>query len=116
MKNGIQKLTPILIVLLGFFTFGLSDLIWIYAISDSYDRRKFLPMKQVALTVITFGIYGLFWIYKITKDMNRSNIITNGSTTIICLILSIFALRNIAVFVIYQALNIPKTEATKDVE
>ena len=61
MKNGIRKLTPILIILLGFFTFGASDLIWIYSISDSFDRRKFLPMKQIALTVITFGIYGIFW-------------------------------------------------------
>ena len=111
MKNGIQKLVPILIILLGFFTFGVSDLIWIYSISDGFDRRKFLPMKQVALTVITFGIYGIFWTYKITSAMTKANIIKGNNTTTVCLIRSILSLRNIAVFIIYQAFNNVETEA-----
>ena len=110
MKNGIRKLTPILILLLGFFTFGVSDLIWIYSISDSFDRRKFLPMKQVALTVITFGIYGIFWTYKISSTMIKANIIKKNNTSAVCLILSILSLRSIAVFIIYQAFNNTETE------
>ena len=111
MKNGIRKLTPILIILLGFFTFGLSDLIWIYTVSDNLDRRKFLPIKQIALTVITFGIYGIFWVYKITSEMYKANIIKDKSRILICIILSIFALRNVAIFIIYQALSIEEPSA-----
>ena len=103
MKTGIRKLTPILIIVLGFFTFGLSDLIWIYTLSDSFDRKRFLPLKQIALTVITFGIYGIFWIYKITTEMNKCGIIKNKSNIILCIILSVLSLRNIALFIIYQA-------------
>ena len=115
MNKSIRKLIPILIILLGFFTFGLSDLIWIYIVSDRVDYQKFLPMKQVSLTVITFGIYGIFWAYKLSSSMHKSNIIKDKKIPLICVILSIISLRNIALFIMYQALE-NSTEVLKDSE
>ena len=105
MNKGIQNSIPILIILLGFFTFGISDLIWIYSISDKFNRAKFLPMKQIALTVITFGIYGIFWVHMISTDMQKATIIKNNSIPLVCTVLSVIFLRTISVFILYRALN-----------
>ena len=105
MNKGIQKLLPVLIILLGFFTFGISDLIWIYIISDKFDRARFLPMKQVALTVITFGIYGILWVHTTSSAMQKSMIIKNSIIPIACTVLSIVFLRTISIFILYRALN-----------
>ena len=109
MNTKIQKLIPVLIIILGFFTLGISDIIWIYYISDKFDRKAFLPMKQLTLTVITFGIYGILWTRNISKEMYKSNILKSKSTVMLCTILSIIFLRTISIFVLYQA--ICETEA-----
>ena len=105
MKKGLQKLTPIIIIILGFFTFGISDLVWIYIISDKFDYKRFLPMKQVALTVITFGIYGIFWVYHISSVMHKDGCIKGKSIVWLCTILSVVLLRQISVSIIYRALH-----------
>ena len=105
MKTGIQKLTPMLIIILGFFTFGLSDLVWIYVISDKYDYRRFLPMKQVALTVITFGIYGIIWAHRISKAMYNDALIKEKNNVIICTLLPVLFLRNVSIYILYSALG-----------
>ena len=112
MNKKIQKVIPILIIVLGFFTLGISDLIWIYSVSDEFDRKKFLPMKQLALTVITFGIYGIFWTRNMAKEMHESNLIKTNSVVVLCTILSIFFLRTISVFILYQAIH--ETSSVKD--
>jgi hypothetical protein len=114
MNTRIKKLIPLLIIILGFFTLGLSDLIWIYSISDRFDRRRFLPMKQVALTVITFGIYGIYWTYKLSSEMHKSLILKNKQHVAACLILSICFLRTISVFILHRALDDAKTTLSKD--
>ena len=114
MNKGVRKIVPILIIILGFFTLGLSDLIWIYSISDRFDRNKFLPMKQLALTVITFGIYGIFWVYKVSSDMNKSLLLKSRSEILICVILSIIFLRTISVFIMHRALDENEANLAKD--
>ena len=105
MKKGLQKLIPILIIISGFFTFGLSDLIWMYIVSDRLDYKRFLPMKQVALTVITFGVYGIFWMYVITSEMLKSRYLKSRMAVVLCTILSAVFLRHFSLFVIYRALS-----------
>ena len=113
MYNRLRKLTPILIIVLGFFTLGLSDLIWIHAISDEFNNRRFLPMKQVALTVVTLGIYGIFWVYLITSEMHKQLVFKDKYRIYLCVILSVLFLRTISIFVIHRAWNEHKT-AVKD--
>ena len=104
MKKGLKKLTPIIIIVLGFFTFGISDLIWIYIISDKFDYKHFLPMKQVALTVITFGLYGISWVYRMSLELDKSAYIKGKSMVWLCTVLSVVFLRHIGVSIIYRAL------------
>ena len=110
MKKGLQKLTPIIIVVLGFFTLGISDLIWIYDVSDKFDYKRFLPMKQVALTAITFGVYGIFWVYRMSSQMYKTEYIKSKTKVLLCTILSIFFLRNISVSILYRAFNDKETD------
>ena len=104
-KTKLQKLMPLLIVLLGFFTLGLSDFVLIYIISDRFNRKKFLPMKQLALMIVTLGIYGIFWSYRITSAMHKEKIIDKYWKAPICALLSIFFMRNISILIIYNALD-----------
>ena len=105
MNEKIQRLLPAIIVILGFFTLGISDLIWIYQISDKYCYKRFLPMKQVALTVITFGIYGIIWTYKIAsavyKDENRQY----KPNVWLCTGLTVCFLRPFSVSLLYKSLD-----------
>lgn len=58
----------IVIVLLGFITMGISNVVLIYFFSDKlkcfYDGDIILPAKETVLNLITFGIYGFVWAYK----------------------------------------------------
>ena len=105
MKNKFQKLIPMWIVLFGFFTLGLADLIWIYVISDRFDCRKLLPMKQLALTVITLGVYGIIWVYRVALDMYRADIIKGKGRVLLLTVLSVFFLRTISVLLLYNTLE-----------
>jgi len=116
MRKDVHKLIPVFIVVLGFFTLGISDLVWIYIISDKLDRRIFLPIKQVALTVITFGIYGILWSYKIASKLHSDLIINNSSTPMICAILSLFFLRNLSVAILFHAFNTKTIASDKENE
>lgn len=104
-KTKLQKLTPLLIVLLGFFTLGIADLVWIYIISDKFNRKKFLPMKQLALTIITLGIYSVFWSYRVASAMNRAEIIKERWKVPFCALLTVFFLRCISILILYSALD-----------
>ena len=112
MKNSVKKLTPFIIVVLGFFTLGITDLIWIYSISDRINAEKYLPMKQVALTMISLGIYGIFWTYKLSSEIKNSNSYTDNIKPMICTILSVIFLRNISTAMIYNAILSTKNETT----
>ena len=104
-KTKLQKLTPLLIVLLGFFTLGLSDLVFIYVISDRFNCKKFLPMKQLSLMIVTLGIYGIFWSYRVASEMRKEKMIKEYWKAPICALLAIFFMRNISVLIIYNALD-----------
>lgn len=106
MNNSRKSLiTTVIIIVLGFFTLGLSDLVWMYIISDRVDTRCFLPMKQVALTVITLGIYGILWTYLVSNEINKRLVSGNKSQRIICPILSLCFLRNISIAIIYKSIG-----------
>lgn len=106
MDNSRKSLiTTIIIIMLGFFTLGLSDLVWVYIISDKVDTKRFLPMKQIALTVITFGIYGILWTYLVLDEADKQLVTNVGTKKIICPILSLCFLRNISIAIIYNSIG-----------
>ena len=105
MNNSKRTLIPFLIFVAGFFTFGLSDLWFIYLLSDRIDRKRFLPMKQLALTLITFGIYGIIWTFNITRVIKYPNNSITTNKSILYIILSILFLRSASTALIYRDFN-----------
>lgn len=100
--NKTKKMIPMVIIILGFFTLGLTDLIWIYQASDKVNRYRFPPIKQLALIIITFGIYGIFWTYMLCGELPKSEKNDNNKLKYICTVLSVIFLRNISVAMIVK--------------
>lgn len=108
MKTKKQKFQTFFIMICGFFTLGISNLVWIYILSDKVDPINFLPMKQIVLTLITFGIYGIFWCNKMAKTV-FNNIETRRNDIIFCTVFAfVFCAASIAL--IHSRLTLTNNE------
>ena len=105
MNSSLKSMKPFLIFIAGFFTFGITDLWFIYTISDKLGREKLIPMKQLALTLVTFGLYGIYWTYKIGKMLIKANDSKSINKRILCVILSACFLRCASIAVFYSELD-----------
>lgn len=108
MNKGNTRLHIPLIIVLGLFTFGISDLFWVYRISGRVNIRRYPPMKQIALFVITLGVYGIFWTYLIQSELEKLTGQDRMWRKSVCTLLSALFLRCISIAVINDTL----TEAT----
>ena len=72
MKN--KYLNPTSVLILGLFTFGIANSLFIYAFSKfmRFDKNGYViyPMKELILNVITFGIYGIYWTFSINSALD----------------------------------------------
>ena len=104
MNTELKK--AIAVFFIGFFTFGIGNLIFLYIFSDKTntfcDGKIIVPMREVVLNIITLGIYGAVWAYKMGKkaDMLEDNENVTPST-IICAIIALFPIRCFSMSVIY---------------
>lgn len=105
MKKEDSRLQIPLIIVLGLFTFGISDLFWVYKISERVNIRRYTPMKQVALLVITLGVYGIFWTYMIQSELEKRTGCSLTWKKPVCVLLSALFLRCISVAVINGMLS-----------
>ncbi len=78
---------PVIVFVLGFCTFGLSNLIYLYKISERIGKNpageRIYPMREAVLNVITFGVYGIIWSYRTAKALYGE-----AKNAIICAFLS----------------------------
>ncbi len=70
---------PVLVFIIGFITFGIGNLIFIFLYSEYTAREygaKIIPTKEVVLNLLTFGVYGIYWTYRtiITVESESSRV------------------------------------------
>ena len=101
----------IIIAVLGFLTFGIANIIYIYLFSIKIARdsngKTIYPLRELILDIITFGIYGIIWTYKISKTLDKHEgyaVLTSPS--LICTIISGVFLRSISMAYIYYRLKL----------
>lgn len=72
MNNELKR--AIIVFLIGFFTLGIGNFVYIYLLSDKTvvddTGRVIYPLKELVLTVVTLGIYGIIWTYKLSKTLD----------------------------------------------
>ena len=99
MGNNVKK--AIGVFFLGIFTFGISNLIFIYLLSNKVsffaNGSVIYPVRELVLSIITLGIYTCFWGYKISTKYNGKA----ATDAVFCLPL----LRSIGVARIYSRVN-----------
>lgn len=105
MKNNSTKLQIPIIIVLGLFTFGISDLFWVYTISERVNIRRYPPVKQLTLFIITLGIYGIFWTYLMINELEKQTGRKITRKKIVCTVISALFLRNISVAVINDTVS-----------
>ena len=96
---------------IGFFTFGIANLVFLYRFSDEMltnaDGKIINPMRETVLNVITFGLYGAYWSYKMGQKLDmledRESI---SISTLLCALLSVVFLRSITMSVIYYRMKL----------
>lgn len=74
MDSNVKK--AIGVFFLGIFTFGISNLVFIYIISNKvsfFDNgRVIYPVRELVLSIVTCGIYTCFWGYKMSCKINKT--------------------------------------------
>jgi hypothetical protein len=72
MDRDIKKAIGVFFI--GFFTFGIANLVFLYRFSDEMltnaDGKIINPMKETVLNIITFGLYGAFWSFKMGQKLD----------------------------------------------
>ena len=99
MNNELKR--AIIVFLIGFFTLGIGNFVFIYLLSDKIvtdDTGKVIyPLRELILTVVTFGIYGIFWTYKLSKTLDsRENREEVSGVTFLSTALSAVFLKSIS--------------------
>ena len=105
-----RKLKPSIVFILGFCTFGIADLIFVYVFSKMLrfdkDGNVIYPMKEFILNIITFGIYGIYWTYSVNRTLDSCEEQGRGNTTSVLLaIASAFPIRFIAFAITYSRIE-----------
>ena len=96
---------------IGFFTFGIANLVFLYRFSDKMltdaSGKILNPMRESVLNIITFGLYGAYWSFKMGQKLDmlegRESV---SAITFICSLLSVLFLRSITMSVIYYRMQI----------
>jgi hypothetical protein len=109
MDRDIKKAIGVFFI--GFFTFGIANLVFLYRFSDEIltnaDGKIINPMKETVLNIITFGLYGAFWSFKMGQKLDMLEGRENVSiSTLICIPLSVLFLRSITMSVIYYRMKL----------
>lgn len=109
MNTELKK--AIAVFFIGFITFGIGNLIFLYVFSDKTctfcDGKIIIPMREVVLNIITLGIYGAVWTYKMGKKADMLEDCENVTPiTMMCAVVSLFPIRCFSMAVIYYRLKI----------
>lgn len=109
MKN--KYLNPTSVLILGLFTFGIANSLFIYAFSKfmRFDKNGYViyPMKEFILNVITFGIYGIYWTFSINSalDACEEQGRGRGLTALLTVISALPIIRAVALAVTYSRIQ-----------
>lgn len=81
---------PVLVFIIGFITFGIGNLVFIFLYSE-YTAREYgisiIPVREAVLNLLTFGVYGAYWTYKTISIIEAENS-TVSSAAIMCAVIS----------------------------
>lgn len=105
------KLTPVSVFILGFISFGIADIIFVYMLSHKvrFDKNgePILPMKEFILNIITFGLYGIYWVYKINLALDKVQEVTDKKAAILLAFAAVFPIRFIVFsYITYRIQNL----------
>lgn len=105
-----RKLKPSIVFILGFCTFGIADLIFVYVFSKMlrFDKNEnvIYPMKEFILNIITFGIYGIYWTYSVNRILDNYEEQRRGKTlSVLLAIASALPIRFIAFAITYSRIE-----------
>jgi hypothetical protein len=105
-----RRLNPSIVFILGFCTFGIADLIFVYLFSKMLrfdkDGCVIYPMKEFILNIITFGIYGIYWTYMVNRILDRYEEQGRGRlSSVLLAIAAAFPVRFIALAITYSRIE-----------
>ncbi len=98
---------PVIVFIIGFVTFGIGNLIFIFLFSEHVAREYHLtiiPMREVVINLLTFGIYGIIWTYKTIMLIEAEDSRVTSSALLAAIISAIPFLRCISMAVISSKL------------
>lgn len=115
MNTEIKK--AIIVFLIGFFTFGIGNIFFIYYFSDkavsTSEGKVIYPMREFVLNLITLGVYGVIWTYRMLGKVDlEEGYEQTSASTLICTVLACLPLRSIVMAVISYRLDSIQTVET----
>ena len=104
------KKKAIILAIIGFLTFGIANIVYIYILSDKlvfdFKRKLYYPVRETVLNICTLGIYGIYWTYRASRTLDKREgyddlTVTSLASTII----SVFPIRSISMAMIFFRLT-----------
>ncbi len=107
---GIFPMDLVKCVILTIITCGIYGLWWMAKINDEMNRltREPEPVsggRVVLYSIITCGIYAMYWNYKMGEKYDRLKGVENGNSSVLFLVLDVFALMIVPLCLIQDFYN-----------